>query len=44
MSDGVEIKSRHQRAGILWKLPMSKCVNVLASARAVVTRYDDPQR
>ena len=27
MSDGVEIKSRHQRAGHLWKLPMSKWVS-----------------
>jgi hypothetical protein len=26
MSDGQEIKARHQRAGYLWKLPMSKCV------------------
>jgi hypothetical protein len=23
-NEGVEIKSRHQRAGVLWKLPMSK--------------------
>ena len=26
MSQDDEIKSRHQRAGYLWKLPMSKCV------------------
>jgi hypothetical protein len=26
MSSDDDIKSRHQRAGFLWKLPMSKCV------------------
>ena len=26
-----EIKARHQRAGFLWKLPMSKCVSRLSA-------------
>ena len=43
MSEDSDIKSRHQKAGYLWKLPMSKCVPICSKIVAREAKNDLPR-